>query len=769
VAYLAHGLGYQVQLASTEVIVSVLGSDTREQPEIRTVQNLRVQFEGANSRAEVQGLDQQLAISNYLLGSDPSQHITGVRQFARVKVIDLYPGIDVVYYGKQGELEFDLIVKPGASLDQVKFRFDGPAEPLQEADGALLLRTEAGAVRLLLPIVYQDLPEGRRRVDARFVLSSGVAQLSAAEFDPRYALIVDPVLSYSDLLGGSSGAYGISIAVDGSGQSYVAGWTKSTNFPITSGVYDRSISNGDTDVFVAKINAAGTALSYSTFLGGRNGVDFATGLKIDSSGNVYVTGRTSGSDFPTTASAYQTGVAGGGSFVAKLSPTGTALTYSTYLRNATTRGIAVDANGNAVVVGDAASTFLTTAGGYQPTSSNASGRTGFAFKLNSTGSAAVFSTFLGGSNGDEARAVALDASGNVYIAGTTTSANFPLSSPFQGTTGSARDGFVSKLNSGGTALIYSTFLGGAADDWANAIAVDGSGAAYIAGTTGSTNFPVLNAFRATKGGKVTGRVWWNGFVTKLSPAGNALSFSSYLGGDLCPTSCTGFGSDAGDQALGIAVSQAGNVFIVGRAESGNFPTIDSIVSPQFGSNSSYPFVVKTSIAGNSLLYSTILAAENIGGTPADGNPYSALLSVAIDSTGNAYATGNAQSLGVGEDRFPVTTNYNNAFSGAVALKLTTPAPVTISLTSSQTSAEVGQSVVLTATPRNPDGSTPAGSVLFYSGSTQIGIITISGGTAVLSTVLPIGVHTVTAVYRQGGTEGVSQVVYQLVNSPADCE
>ncbi len=320
---------------------------------------------------------------------------------------------------------------------------------------------------------------------------------SVAAYDTRMPLVIDPVLSYSTYIGGTSDDAGTAIAVDAAGYAYVAGYTYSSNFPLKN-PYDRSLGNSDRDVFVTKIDPTGSALVYSTYLGGRNTLDWATGIAVDEAGNAYVTGRTTGSDYPVTSGAYQSGVTGGGAFVTKLNASGTGLVYSTYVLGATGTRIAVDASGAAYLTGSAKPDFTTTPDAFQPTSDNTGGTDAFVAKLNPNGTGMVYATFLGGNGTDAGKGIAVDVSGDAYVAGSTTSDNFPTTNALQATRQGRQDGFVTKLNASGTALAFSTYLGGSMDDSANAIAVDTQGSAYVAGETYSSNFPVKNAFQPTK-------------------------------------------------------------------------------------------------------------------------------------------------------------------------------------------------------------------------------------------------------------------------------
>ncbi len=360
-------------------------------------------------------------------------------------------------------------------------------------------------------------------------------------------------LVYSTFLGGSSGDWGEGIAVDGTGNAYVTGYTSSTNFPTRSPLQP-TFGGGDYDAFVTKLNPDGSALIYSTYLGGGYW-DGGHGIAVDGTGNAYVTGFTRSTNFPTQNPLQPT--FGGGyddAFVTKLNPDGSALVYSTFLGGSDSdwgHGIAVDGAGNAYVTGSTISTNFPTRSPLQPTF----GGDAFVAKLNPDGSALIYSTYLGGGNYDRGEGIAVDGAGNAYVTGYTYSSDFPTRSPLQPTLGGALNAFVTKLNPDGSALVYSTYLGGSDGNWGEGIAVDGAGNAYVTGYTYSSDFPTRSPLQPTFGGDYD-----DAFVTKLNAAGSALVYSTFLGGS----------SD--DWGSGIAVDGAGNAYVTGRTSSTNFPT-----------------------------------------------------------------------------------------------------------------------------------------------------------------------------------------------------
>lgn len=762
--FIARGAGYRVGLSSVEATLDLASRHSKQSSPPRSI---RMRFVGARQNATASGADPAPGKINYFQGGAPSKHFTDIEAFTRISYADIYPGIDVVYYGNQRHLEYDLSITPGADLTQIRMAFEGPDRIEIDKHGNLLLLIEGGEMTLQKPVIYQLVKGKRQIIDGQYIhLAENEVGFKVSSYEAQAPLIIDPVLSYSTYLGGSSDDVGTTIAVDAAGNAYLAGYTYSTNFPILN-AYDRSLGHGDEDVFITKLDPTGSALVYSTYLGSARDMDIATGIAVDDAGNAYVTGMTSGSGFPVTAGAYQTGQTGGGAFAAKLSATGNALVYSTYILGATNPRIAIDTAHNVYMTGSATPAFSTTAGAFQTAIANPDGRSTFIAKLNAAGTAMEYATFVDGST--QGQGIAVDGQGNAYVAGATGSDAFPTVSPLQSSRQGAADAFVLKLNPTGTALGYSTYLGGTQDDWANAIAVDTQGNAYVTGETYSSDFPVRNAFQPVKAGRfLINAILGSAFVAKLAPTGDALRYSSFLGGEICPSYCRSvFGGStfSGDVTYGIALDASDHAYVTGLARSYTFPLVDSLVPRKQQDSENSLFVTKIGLAGNLLLYSTFVRTGYIvyGDSLQSGVPYGAGNAITVDSVGNAYVA----SEDYGNSGLSITTGaYQTVNKGldAVAFKLTAPS-LGMTLASSANPVSSQAETALTATVSD---LTLTGDVIFMDGATQLGSAPLSSGRATLSTTLSPGIRRLTAVLRSNGTTADSALLYLVVNTGLAC-
>ena len=630
VKFLSRGKGYTLFLTPTEAVLSLRKSmkvdkeiipsaDEVGDPGTRT-STVRMKLIGADRDPKITGLEELPGRANYFIGSDPTKWRTDVPLYAKVKYKGVYPGIDLVYYGNQRQLEYDFVVAPGADPDVIRLEFEGSDHIRIDVSGDLVLKTAAEEIRMRKPLVYQSVDDVRQEIAGEYVLLGQMeVGFQVGLYDAAQPLVIDPVLGYSTYHGGSGSDEGSGIAVDGSGNAYLTGQSNSTNFP-TANALQTTFSGGSWDVFVTKLSADGASLVYSTYLGG-SGEDEGSGIAVDGSGNAYVTGGTKSTDFPT-ANALQPTFGGDRDVVVmKLSADGASLVYSTYLGGSGEdegARIAVDESGSAYLTGVTDSMNFPTANALQPTFGGGlgGGFDAFVTKLSADGTSLVYSTYLGGLSVDAGLGIAVDELGSAYLIGFTDSTDFPTANALQPSHDPGTDAFATKLSADGASLVYSTYLGGLSVDGGLGIAVDELGSAYLIGITDSTDFPTANALQPTFGGN------WDAFVTKLSADGTSLVYSTYLGGS----------SSEGDPAvneflMGIAVDESGNAYLSGWTQSSDFPTANAL-QPTFGGGRD-AFVTKLSADGTALDYSTYLGGS--GNSEGSG--------IAVDGSGNAYLSG----------------------------------------------------------------------------------------------------------------------------------
>ena len=529
---------------------------------------LRMRLVGAQMNSSFVGVNEQPGRINYFKGNDPERWQTEIRTFSGVNYEGVYRGVDLSFYSNQeGEFEYDFIVKPQANLNQIQMEIKGAEDVRVDENGDLEIKTELGRLKQRKPFTYQSTENNiKQEIQSRYKVERATdnrrlttdkftIKFDVGNYDATKPLIIDPSanlsnLAYSTFIGAGANDSGGRLQVDSLGNAYVTGETNSYSFPTVSGGFDTS-PNGDYDIFVTKLNAVGTALIYSTFIGGRS-TDYNYGMTIDSSGNVYLTGFVGSfsTDYPTTPGAFDTTHNGGfDAFVTKLNSTGSALIYSTFIGgNGQDVGfdITVDSSGCAYLIGYADEFYPTTPGSFDPT--NNGGWDVVVTKLNSTGSALIYSTFIGGLQNDTGFGIAVDSSGNTFLTGFTFSIeDYPITpGAFDTKHNGQSDAFVTKLNSTGSALIYSTFIGGGGDESGSDIKVDSSGNAYLTGYTSSANYPTTEgAFDTTHNGDQ------DAFVTKLNSTGSALIYSTFIGGS------------GDDRSYSSAIDSSGNVFLTG--------------------------------------------------------------------------------------------------------------------------------------------------------------------------------------------------------------
>ena len=610
VRFISRGSGYNLFLTETEAVLSLQKSAAHASSGARNSsasqqQVVSLSLLNTNQKESVMGDEKLPGRINYLTGNDPRQWRTNISAYKRVKYENVYPGIDLVYYGNQRELEYDFLVAPRVDPTQIRLSFKGATKLEVDEAGDLLLHTADGALlKQKKPVLYQEINGERREVEGDYMLSgANEVGFKVGAYDSSRMLVIDPVLVYATYFGGSGVDESYGIAVDSAGSAYLTGLTDSTDFPTTPGAFRRTRSVGEAfvlklspdgssivygtflggsgndigeaikvdaagnayvagwtsskdfptrnafqsthhegvdDIFFAKLNASGTDLLYSTYLGGNN-LDLAHDLDIDSSGNAYLTGMIFSTDFPTTPGAFrrtpQQGGPSGDGFVTKINPSASgdsSLVYSTYFDSS--RGIAVDSSGNAYVTGF-----------------------NYASKLNATGSALLYRFDLNATGAKVGfQDVAVDAAGNAYLAGSVAQGSVQIQNGFQSAVVNSPDAVMLKLNPAGTGILYSTYLGGGGADYADAIVADSAGHAYVVGGTNSKDFPIKDALQASNGGGT------DAFIMKINTNASgaaSLIYSTY------------FGITYNESATGVAVDAAGSAYISGLVYTNTLPGI----------------------------------------------------------------------------------------------------------------------------------------------------------------------------------------------------
>jgi hypothetical protein len=628
----------------------------------------RLVFPGAHKEPRLVPVEITGHRVNYFKGKDPSQWRTGIKTAKAVLYQSLYKNIDLEVYGVEKQIEYDWIVKPGGNPDEIRFRYKNVKGTRLDKEGNLLIVTDFGQLMHKKPVGYQEIgmaqsakrtahnddvgagsqtcPQERKDVNVTFKkIGKDTYGFQVGEYDKSRELIIDPVvLVYSTYLGGGNNDHIFALAVDSSGCAYATGNTYSTNFP-TEDAYQNSSGGGLRDSLLVKFSSTGNDLVYSTYFGG-SGSDTGEAIQVDSSGRAYIAGYTNSTDFPTQG-AYQNTFSGGDADVAVtiFSSSGSSLVYSTYLGGSGREeafALALDSSKNIYITGRTNSTDFPTVNAYRNTFTPGGQNEFDAFvtKIASSGASLVYSTYLGGSGLESGYGIAVNGS-NAYVTGLTTSTNFPLKNEYQGSHGGGdKDGFVTKFSSAGNTLIYSTYLGGSSDDSAWGIAVDSSGSAHVTGDTYSTDFPTMNAYQSTHSGG--GR---DAFLTKFSTAGTTLVYSTYLGGS------------ESDAAAHVALNSSGYTYITGYTSSSDFPTKRAYQSTYTGDLDVMAAMFTPD--GSSLEFSTFLGGSDLDTARA----------IALDSSGNIYLAGYTKSTD-----FPTANAYQNACKGnedAFVVKLST--------------------------------------------------------------------------------------------------
>ena len=626
--YQSFGAGYALFLSPTEAALALRSPLGREGgPEQARV--VRMQLLGADSAARMTAAGRLPGKSNYFLGTESRDWRTDVPHYQRIRCEEIYPQVDVVYYGNQRQLEYDFLVRPGGDISDIRLKFLGAEHLGLDDSGNLVIQVAEGILVQRPPFVYQMINDTKQPVEGTYALrGSDEVGFAVPAYDPRHTVVIDPVLTYSTFLGGEGDEAGYALRIDDSGCTYITGITY-LNIPTTTGA-PQTVSGGLSDAFVIKLDASGSSLVYSSYLGG-SGYDQGRGLAIDAEGCAYVTGVTQSPNFPTSNPLQPTLGGLDDAFVAKLDPSGSSLVYSTYMGGTSIdRGyaITVDAEDSAYLTGQTYSADFPSSDAFQP-GIGGSGDV-FVTKLNPAGSLLAYSTFLGGTGKDMGYGIAVDRSGCALVTGETRSADFPSTgNAAQSALSDRGDAFLTKLDASGTLAVYSTYLGGTDYDHGSSVAVDLAGNAYLTGRTRSFDFPITaGAYQGTFGGSS------DAFVGKVDPSGSLLVYSTFLGG-----------SDA-DQGYGIAVDSSGRVYVTGETRSVDFPTGSALQAVNAGGFDT--FVCGLGSEGTSLAFSTYL-----GGS---GNDHG--LAIAIDALGAVYVTGRARS-----DDFPTAEPFQADFGG----------------------------------------------------------------------------------------------------------
>ncbi len=624
VSFLARGPRYTLFLSATEALLSLHNSAENSE-------GVRMKLVGANPATKLAGERELQGKSNYMIGSDRRKWQANIPTFASVRGERVYPGIDVVYYGTdQRRLEYDFVVSPGADFGRIRLMFEGPQELSVDTDGSLRLKLPSGEVVQPAPVIYQEINGQRHVVNGHYVLAGGnEVTFEIGDYDRTRTLVIDPQIVYASYHGGSATDKAEGIAVDASGQAYIVGSTDSVDMRMQSALQG---PREPSDVFVVKINAAGTDVIYSTYIGGSSS-DVGNAIAVTSDGKACITGLTSNdfieNDYPTTSSAYQQNgfflsYRGKDSIVTVLNPGGNSLAYSSFFagdEDDEGAGIAVDGNNKVYVTGTTGSRDFPTKNAFQDRNEGVVAYVAKFDPAERNNDSLVYSSYLGGQNGrQEATAIAVTAAGVAFVTGTTFATDFPTRSssslpPFQANYRGNLDAYLAKVSTSGS-LIYSTYFGGNGEDLARAIAVDANERAYLTGYTFSsaTTFPLKNAFDSTRNGLS------DSFVAKFNADGTALFYSSFT-----------TGGDVNNQAEAIAIDRLGNAYVAGFLFTRGlaFPIINGFPADVPRGNT---FLVKigASNATGTNVPEVLCSATFVGGSPKG---------MAIDRRGSLYLAG----------------------------------------------------------------------------------------------------------------------------------
>ncbi len=786
--FLARGFGYSIFFLDHEADIVFLRksadrSISQHSPADFITDKIRMQLIGSGETAHLSGEERLPGTANYFHGASTAEWRTAIPTYAKVKYSAVYPGVDLVYYGNQQRLEFDFQVAAGADTKQIQLRFAGARKLKLDSEGNLTIFAPNGKVSFRKPVIYQTAPgEQKKSIQGEFVvISSDTVGFHIGTYDHAKPLVIDPILSYSTYLGRAG--RGTAIAVDSVGAAYITGWAE-VDFPTTAGTPEQISAPKPENVysaFVTKLNSSGTALVYSTYLSG-TGSDQGTTIAVDGQGNAYLAGMTSSGDFPTTPGAFQTvnkAVPYNTAFVAKLNSTGTALLYSTYLGGSHLKnsnqftspgaeekpvGISVNSTGEAYVAGLSGSTDFPTTPGAFQSTNNATATSTFLARLNTSGSGLIYSTYLGGSNDEEPTAAALDNSGNFYVTGSTASTDFPV-----------------------TAKAFQTSSG---TGWSGFLAkMNPTGTALVYSTYfGANRTVVVNAIALNSvdeayiaGNTIASNLpttpgafqssikpgSQNIFVAKFNSSGSALIYCTYFGG-----STDDVGGVGEDEANGIALDPSGNVTVVGDTASTDFPLTPGALYTQntawLESLDHGSFLTKLNNTGTALLYSTYFS----GSGDLSGETCECVDAIAADLSGNIYLTG----VTVSTD-FPVTSGafqtspYGPGSDAFVtkfnAAEMTHLATTTTTVTANPGSQIAGSPIVFTVTVYGSGSSIPSGTVGVSVNGNPWSTFALdqTGSLAYSTSLLPAGTDTVVTYYLGDANNAPSTNYLNVTISP----
>jgi beta-propeller repeat-containing protein len=661
VKFLSRGNHYNVFLTSTEAVIALSKTSpgneigrgrapykpgqTKAGTAVQGIDVVRMKLMNANSKAEIVGLNELPGKSNYFFGNNPANWRRGVSHFERVNYRNVYPGVDLVYYGNQRQLEYDFVVAPGASPRSIGLKIVGAQNIEVDPSGNLRLHIPSGEILQERPSIYQNI-DGRKRAVGGGYVFTGNNQVGFVvdSYDTSRPLIIDPVLSYSTYLGGGADDAGYAVAIDSAGNAYIVGSTLSTNFPTVNPFGPNN--SGLLDIFVTKLSATGATVLYSTYIGGV-GDEEAFAIACNSSGEAYLTGYTNSPNFPLIGALQP--LYGGGdadAFLVRLGSGGNALISSTYAGGSgidAGTGIALDNSRNIYGIGVTTSPNLQTVNAIQ--NFYAGGVDGFLLKLSPAANSVIFSTYAGGSGDDFGNAIAVDASGSVYAIGDTNSIDLTTVNPLQSFNAGGFDAYLAKLTPSGTSIVFATYAGGNGDDFGTALTLDSSGNIYAIGYTNSTNLQlIVNAVQPQKA------AGYDAFLGKLSSNGTTIFYSTFFGGN----------ND--DFGHGIAVDTAGNAYVTGATLSTDFPIMNPLQSANAGARDI--FVSKLTPNGGSILFSTYL-----GGTADDVG-----VTIVADAAANAFVVG-----GTASTNFKTANPLQPSSGGgldAIVAKISTLQPTT---------------------------------------------------------------------------------------------